>query len=106
MKAHVRQLHIILKPIQKDTSSATEFVLRVKAIANSLLVVGDVVFEQDQIDFILNEHPEDFNYFVMKMYALMSLNVSMMLKRSSMSRRHIFIISVRSWPSPLFLQTL
>lgn len=39
----------------------TEFVLGVKAIANSLLVVGDVMSEQDQIDSTLN-------LFVMQIY--------------------------------------
>lgn len=30
-------------------------------IANSLLVVGDVIFEQDQIDYIFDELPEEYN---------------------------------------------
>ena len=42
--------------------------LRVKVTANSLLAVGDIVSEQDQIDLILNGLPEEFNLFVMKMY--------------------------------------
>lgn len=59
MKAHVRQLHIELKSIKKGNHSVTEFVLRVKAIADSLLVIDDVVSEQDQVDSILNGLPEE-----------------------------------------------
>lgn len=42
--------------------------LRIKAIANSLLAVGDSISEQDQIDSILDGLPEEYNPFVMQMY--------------------------------------
>ncbi|KAI5447683.1 hypothetical protein KIW84_015223 [Lathyrus oleraceus] len=45
MKARVRQLRVELKSTTKGNKSITEFVLRIKAIANSLLVVGDSIFE-------------------------------------------------------------
>lgn len=47
MKAQVRQLCVKLKSIKKGNSTITEYVLCVKAIANSLLVVGDIVYKQD-----------------------------------------------------------
>lgn len=53
MKARVRQLQLKLKSIKKCNNSFTEYVLHVKAIANSLLVVGDAILEQDQIDLII-----------------------------------------------------
>lgn len=45
MKARVYQLCVELKSIKKANSSINEYGLRVKAIANSLLAVGDVVSE-------------------------------------------------------------
>ncbi|KAI5386410.1 hypothetical protein KIW84_072803 [Lathyrus oleraceus] len=68
MKARVRQLRVELKSIKKGTNSVIEFVLCAKAIANSLLVVGDAVSEHDQIDFILNDLHEESNPLVMQMY--------------------------------------
>lgn len=60
-----------MKSIQKGNNSITEYVFRVKAIANSLLVVGDFVLEQSKIDFILYGLPEEYNPFVMKIYGIM-----------------------------------
>lgn len=68
MKARVCQLRVELKSIKKGTNSVIEFVLCAKAIANSLLVVGDVVSEHDQIDFILNDLHEESNPLVIPMY--------------------------------------
>lgn len=43
-------------------------VLRIKVIVNSLLVVGVLISEQDQIDSILDGLPKEYNLFVMQMY--------------------------------------
>lgn len=106
MKTRVCQLHVELKSIKKDTSLMIEFVLCVKAIENSLLEVEDIVLEQDQIDSILYTPLEEFNPLLSKCMTLMSLNLSMMLKCSFMSRRRNLISFVRSWPFPLTLQML
>lgn len=79
--------------------------LHVKTIVNSLHADGDVVLEHDQIDSILNGLLEEFNQFVMQMYDT-HVPQSMMLKHSSMSRRHNMISSVKSWSIHLFLQML
>lgn len=42
--------------------------LHVKAISNSFDVVGDVISKQDQMDYILNDLPEEYNMFIMKTY--------------------------------------
>ncbi|CAI8596770.1 unnamed protein product [Vicia faba] len=68
MKARVRQLRIELKSTKKGNKFVTEFLLRIKVIANSLLAVGDLITEQDQIDSILNGLPEEYNPFVMQKY--------------------------------------
>ncbi|PNX63257.1 retrovirus-related Pol polyprotein from transposon TNT 1-94, partial [Trifolium pratense] len=68
LKAKVRQLRSELKTIKKGTKTITEFVLRVRAIADTLLSVGDSVTEQDQIDSILDGLPEEYNPFVMMIY--------------------------------------
>lgn len=57
MKACVRKLRVELKPVKKGYSLITEYVLHVKEIAKSLLVVGDTVSEQDQIYYILDGFP-------------------------------------------------
>ncbi|CAJ2678668.1 unnamed protein product [Trifolium pratense] len=68
LKAKVRQLRSELKTIKKGTKTITEFGLRVRAIADTLLSVGDSVTEQDQIDSILDGLPEEYNPFVMMIY--------------------------------------
>lgn len=57
-----------LKSTKKGKKSNSEFVLRIKAIANTLLAVGDSISEQDQIDSILDGLLEECNPFVMQMY--------------------------------------
>ena len=68
MKVRVHQLRVELKSTKKGNKSITEFLLRIKAIANSLLAVGDSISEQDQIDYILDGRLEEYNPFVMQMY--------------------------------------
>jgi histone deacetylase 1/2 len=48
--------------------STTEYVLRVRVIADTLISIGDSISEQDQIDSILEGLPEEFNPFVMMIY--------------------------------------
>lgn len=64
MKVCVRHLRVELKSVKKGNNSITEFVLCVQAIANSLLVVADVVLDQDHIDYILDRLPEEYNLFL------------------------------------------
>lgn len=42
--------------------------LKIKAIVDSLLAIGDSITEQDQVDDILVGLPEEYNTFVMMMY--------------------------------------
>lgn len=60
MKVRVRQLRVELK--------FTDFVLRIKDISNSLLVVEDSISEQNQINLILDGLPKEYNSFVIKMH--------------------------------------
>ncbi|GAU38583.1 hypothetical protein TSUD_322600 [Trifolium subterraneum] len=61
-------------PLDVDTrfrfgiKSTTEYVLRVRVIADTLISIGDSISEQDQIDSILEGLPEEFNPFVMMFY--------------------------------------
>ncbi|KAK2402858.1 hypothetical protein QL285_052344 [Trifolium repens] len=68
LKAKVRQLRSELKTVKKGTKSISEFVLRVRAIADTLISIGDTVTEQDRIDSILDGLPEEYNPFVMMIY--------------------------------------
>lgn len=65
MKARVRQLRVKLKSTKKGNRSITEFVMRIKAIENSLLVVRDSIIEQYHINLILDDLSKDYNLFVM-----------------------------------------
>jgi hypothetical protein len=51
------------------SASANEYLMRIKSIVNSLIVVGDFVSEQEQVDSILEGLPEEFNSFVMMVYS-------------------------------------
>lgn len=53
MKARVRQLRVELISNKKGNKSIEKFVLRIKVIANSLLVIGDSTIEQYQVYSIL-----------------------------------------------------
>lgn len=61
LKAKVRQLRSELKSTKKGTSSINEYVLKIKAIVDSLIAVGDTIIEQDQIDAILEGLPKEYN---------------------------------------------
>lgn len=68
LKAKVRQLRYELKSAKKGNQTISEYVLRVKAIADSLLAIGDSISEQEQIDAVLEGLPEEYNNFVMMIY--------------------------------------
>lgn len=68
MKAKVRTLRSELKNTKKGTRSISEYVLRIKAISDSLIAIGETVSEQDQVDTILDGLPEDYGPFVMMIY--------------------------------------
>jgi histone deacetylase 1/2 len=68
LKAKVRQLRSKLKTVKKGTKSIAEFVLRVRAIDDTLISIGDTVTEQDRIDSILEGLQEEYNLFVMMIY--------------------------------------
>lgn len=69
MKAKVRQLRAELKSTKKGTKSVSEYVLRIKAIYDSLVSIGDSITEQDQIDAILEGLPEEYGPFIMLIYS-------------------------------------
>lgn len=64
----MRQFRSELKNTKKGTRTINEYVLRIKAIVDSLVAVGDTITEQDQIDAILEGLPEEYSPFVMIMY--------------------------------------
>lgn len=68
MKFRVLQLLVELKSTKKGNKSIIEFILKIKAIANSLLADGDSITMQDQINSILDGLPEEYNLFVMQIY--------------------------------------
>ncbi|MCI84743.1 retrovirus-related pol polyprotein from transposon TNT 1-94, partial [Trifolium medium] len=49
--------------------TVNEYQLRIRSIINSLIAVGDIVSEQEQVNAILEGLPEDFNSFVMMVYS-------------------------------------
>jgi histone deacetylase 1/2 len=69
LKSRARQLRSELKNTKKLSKSVNEYLLRIKAIVNSLIAVGDSVSEQEQVDSILEGLPREFNSFVMMVYS-------------------------------------
>lgn len=68
MKACVRRLRVELKMSNKGTNKISEFVLRNRAIAESLMAIDDSISEYDQIDSILQGLPEDYIPSIMMAY--------------------------------------
>lgn len=68
MKEKVRQLKSELKNTKKGNHTINEYVLKIKAIVDSLIAVGASVSEQDQIDAIIEGLPEDYSPFVTMIY--------------------------------------
>jgi histone deacetylase 1/2 len=69
LKARARQLRSELKNTKKASRSIGEYLICIKSIVNSLLVVCDTVSDQEQVDAILEGLLEDFNSFVMMVYS-------------------------------------
>jgi histone deacetylase 1/2 len=69
LKSRARQLRSELKNTKKLAGSVNEYLLHIKSIVNSLIAVGDSISEQEQVDAILEELPEEFNSFVMLVYS-------------------------------------
>lgn len=55
MKARVHQLQSELKITKKESQSILEYILRIRAIDNSLFAIGDSISKRDHIDVILQE---------------------------------------------------
>ncbi|KAK2435547.1 hypothetical protein QL285_020595 [Trifolium repens] len=70
LKSRARQLGSELKNTKKRARSVNKYLIRIKSIVNSLIAVGDVVSEQEQVDAILEGLPEEFNSFVMIVYIM------------------------------------
>jgi histone deacetylase 1/2 len=69
LKSRARQLRSELKNTKKLARSVNEYLLRIKSIVNSLIAVGDVVSELEQVDAILEGLPKEFNSFIMMVYS-------------------------------------
>jgi histone deacetylase 1/2 len=69
LKSRACQLRSELKNTKKLSKSVNEYLLCIKSIVNSLIAVGDVVTEQEQVDSILEGLPEEFSSFVMMVYS-------------------------------------
>ncbi|CAI8587908.1 unnamed protein product [Vicia faba] len=68
MKAKVFQQCYELKTTKKDNCTVSEYFLKIKLIADSLLAVGDVITEEAQIDVILDGLLEEYSSFMMQMH--------------------------------------
>lgn len=65
MKTHVHQLRAELKMRKIRTKTISKFVLQIRYIGNSLMAISDPISECDQIDFILQGLPEEYNPSIM-----------------------------------------
>ncbi|PNX84646.1 retrovirus-related Pol polyprotein from transposon TNT 1-94, partial [Trifolium pratense] len=69
LKSRARQHRSELKNTKKHSRTVNEYLLRIKSIVNSLIVIGDVVSEREQVEVILEGLSEEFNPFVMMVYS-------------------------------------
>lgn len=65
LKTKMHRFWCELKNINKGSRSIFECVPRIKAIANSLLSIGDPITEQYQIDAMLEGLSEEYSNFFM-----------------------------------------
>ena len=63
-KAKVRQLKIQLKSIKKQGSEASEYLMKIKKIVDSLAAVGSPISEDDHIEAILDGLNEEYSSFI------------------------------------------
>ncbi|CAI8587967.1 unnamed protein product [Vicia faba] len=68
MEAHVRQLCTELKTSKKLNKYVSKFVIRIKLIVDSFLLVGDYISEEDEIDAILDGLLKEYNSIMMQVY--------------------------------------
>lgn len=69
LRAKVRQLRSELKNTKKESRSISEYLLRIKAIVDSLKAIGDTVSENEHVDAILEGLPQDYSSLVMMIYS-------------------------------------
>ncbi|PNX91563.1 retrovirus-related Pol polyprotein from transposon TNT 1-94, partial [Trifolium pratense] len=69
LKSRACRLQSELKNTKKLSRSMNEYLLHFKSIVNSLVAVGDIVTEQEQVDLILEGLPKEFNSFFMMIYS-------------------------------------
>ncbi|GAU20748.1 hypothetical protein TSUD_231620 [Trifolium subterraneum] len=69
LKSRIRQLKSELKNTKKLARPVSEYLLRIKSIVNSLIAMGEMITEQEQVEAILDGLPEEFNSFVMMVYS-------------------------------------
>lgn len=69
LKAKVRQFRSELQNTKKGTSPINEYLLRIKALVDSLMAIGDPISDQDHVDAMLEGLPEEYNSFVMMIYS-------------------------------------
>ncbi|GAU11134.1 hypothetical protein TSUD_197580 [Trifolium subterraneum] len=69
LKSRSRQLRSELKNTKKMARSVNEYLIRIKSIVNSLIAVGDVVSDKEQVEAVLEGLPKEFSSFVMMIYS-------------------------------------
>lgn len=65
----MHQLRSELKNVKKGTQSISEYLLKIKAIVDALVAIGDPISDQDHIDAVLEGLPEEYSPFVMMIYS-------------------------------------
>lgn len=69
LRTKVRQFRSKLKNTKIPTRTISKYLLRIRALIESLQAIGDPVTDQDHIDMILEGLPKEYNSLVMMIYA-------------------------------------
>lgn len=65
LKAKVRQLRSELKTTKKGNRSIAEYTLRIHALVDSLIAIGETISDQELLDVVIDGLSEEYSTFVM-----------------------------------------
>ena len=111
--AKIRQFQSELRNTRKGERSISEYLLRIKALIDSLLSIGDPVSIQEHVDVILDGLPEEYDgfitsitsrlepYSVAKLESLLLLHEAYLERHSKAAISNAFSMNIAYIPPPV-----
>lgn len=84
---------------RRETNQSQKLYWESKIFSNSLLITGNSIIDQDQINLILNMLPKEYGLFVMPVYGFP-------VPPTFCDKKHNWTNSVNNWLREMYLQTL